>query len=246
MFRPVDQDRDQSYFLYATTQDQLDFLRFPLGSQSKAETRQLARDYGIGIADKPDSQDICFVPQGRYNAIVEKLRPDAVRPGKIVHRDGRVLGAHEGVHNFTIGQRRGLGLATGEPLYVIRLDAQNNAVIVGPREALGAFRMRLRAFNWIGDTPVEHWPDNGLDVSVRVRSTRKPCPAILRRDEDGFSVDIIDGEEGIAPGQACVIYENGDTQARVLGGGTIAQVVHEQVRPVGTGDVTRSDDRLRL
>ncbi|HRK25264.1 MAG TPA: tRNA 2-thiouridine(34) synthase MnmA, partial [Beijerinckiaceae bacterium] len=133
MFRPVDQERDQSYFLFATTQEQLDFLRFPLGGMTKAETRALARDFGIAIADKPDSQDICFVPQGRYNALIEKLKPEAVRPGEIVHIDGRVLGRHEGIHNFTIGQRRGLGLATGEPLFVLRLEAASATVIVGPR-----------------------------------------------------------------------------------------------------------------
>ena len=238
MFRPVDQDRDQSYFLFATTQAQLDFLRFPLGSQSKAETRQLGRDLNIAIADKADSQDICFVPQGRYSAIVEKLRPDTLRAGNIVHLDGRVMGRHEGIHNFTIGQRRGLGLATGEPLHVIRLDAPGNAVIVGPREALGAFRMRLRDFNWIGGDAGSGWSHAGLPVSVRVRSTRKPCPATLRRDDEGVWVEILDGEEGIAPGQACVVYENSNPRSRVLGGGVIARVLHADALPAVQVSIT--------
>ena len=221
MFRPIDQDRDQSYFLYATTQEQLDFLRFPLGRLSKPETRQLARDFGIAIADKPDSQDICFVPMGRYNALIEKLKPDAVHPGEIVHVDGRVLGRHDGIHNFTIGQRRGLGLATGEPLFVIRLDAAARQVVVGPREALNAHHLHLRDFNWIGDGPAESWPATGLEVTARVRSSRKPCPALLKRHGHMVSVEIIDGEEGIAPGQACVLYEGSEAHARVLGGGTI-------------------------
>lgn len=221
MFRPLDQDRDQSYFLYATTQEQLDFLRFPLGRYPKAETRARARDLGISIADKPDSQDICFVPAGRYNALVEKLRPEAVRPGEIVHLDGRVLGKHEGIHNYTIGQRRGLGLATGEPLFVVRLDAVARQVIVGPREALSAHRLTLRDFNWIGDGSPENWPAGGVEVTARVRSTRKPCLAVLQREGETFVVDIHNGEEGIAPGQACVLYDGAGAQARVLGGGTI-------------------------
>ena len=221
MFRPVDQERDQSYFLYATTQEQLDFLRFPLGTLTKAETRQLARDLGIVIADKADSQDICFVPAGRYNQLIEKLKPEAVRPGEIVHLDGRVLGRHDGIHNFTIGQRRGLGLATGEPLFVIRLDAAQRQVVVGPREALNAHRLRLRDVNWIGDGAVEALDGEGLAVTVRVRSSRRPCPALLRREGAGFVVDIHDGEEGIAPGQACVVYDGAGEGARVLGGGTI-------------------------
>ena len=224
MFRPIDQDRDQSYFLFATTQDQLDFLRFPLGGKPKAETRQIARAMGIAIADKPDSQDICFVPMGRYNALVEKLRPDAVKPGEIVHLDGRVLGRHEGIHNYTIGQRRGLGLAVGEPLFVIRLDADKRQVIVGPREALSAYRLRLRDFNWIGDCPPEAWPEAGIEATARVRSTRKPCAAIVRREGEGIVVEIVEGEEGIAPGQGCVLYDSSAAQARVLGGGTIAGV----------------------
>lgn len=224
MFRPADAERDQSYFLYATTQDQLDFLRFPLGAMTKAEVREIAREIGISVADKADSQDICFVPTGRYNALIEKLRPDALKPGDIVHLDGRVLGRHEGIHNFTIGQRRGLGLSVGEPLFVVRLDPASHAVIVGPREALSANVLRLRDFNWIGDLPVEAWPVEGIEITVRVRSTRKPCPAIVHHDGEGVAIEIAGGEEGIAPGQACVIYDSVGAQARVLGGGTIDKV----------------------
>ena len=221
MFRPIDQDRDQSYFLYATTQEQLDFLRFPLGTLTKPETRELARSLGIAIADKADSQDICFVPMGRYNALVEKLKPEAVHPGSIVHLDGRVLGHHDGIHNFTVGQRRGLGLATGEPLFVVRLDAARHQVIVGPREALSAHRLRLRDVNWIGDVPDAVRDGAELAVTARVRSSRKPCPAVLSRHDGMVYVTIPGGEEGIAPGQACVLYADGSDRARVLGGGTI-------------------------
>ncbi|HRJ70383.1 MAG TPA: tRNA 2-thiouridine(34) synthase MnmA [Beijerinckiaceae bacterium] len=225
MFRPADQSRDQSYFLYATTQDQLDFLRFPLGRLTKAETREIARGAGIAVADKPDSQDICFVPQGRYDAIVEKLRPEAARPGDIVHLDGRVLGRHQGVHLYTIGQRRGLGLATGEPLHVIRLDAAANRVMVGPRSALSASRLALRDFNWLGDGVPDAWGQSGFEAMVRVRSTRKPCPALLHWRGGRVEVEISGGEEGIAPGQACVVYGHEASGARVFGGGTIDRVL---------------------
>lgn len=245
MFRPSDAERDQSYFLYATTQDQLDFLRFPLGAMTKAAVRDIARDIGIAVADKADSQDICFVPTGRYNALIEKLRPDALRPGEIVHLDGRVLGRHEGIHNFTIGQRRGLGLAVGEPLFVVRLDSANGAVVVGPREALSANILRLRDFNWIGDVPVKAWPEEGLDVTVRVRSTRKPCPANVRRQGERIVIEIAGGEEGIAPGQACVIYDGIGAKARVLGGGTIDRVGQAASLPLPAADLGTRTALLR-
>lgn len=233
MFRPADAERDQSYFLFATTQEQLDYLRFPLGALSKPETRALAHEFGIMVADKPDSQDICFVPMGRYNSLIEKLRPDAVLPGEIVHLDGRVLGQHQGIHNFTVGQRRGLGLATGEPLFVIRLDADRRQVIVGSREALSARRLALRDFNWIGDGDVGPLASAGLAVTARVRSSRKPCPAVLRRAGEDFVVEIADGEEGIAPGQACVLYDGAGERARVLGGGTIDRGEASAFAPAG-------------
>jgi tRNA-specific 2-thiouridylase len=221
LYRAADPERDQSYFLYATTREQLDFLRFPLGARPKSETRELARHFGLAIADKADSQDICFVPNGRYADLIEKLRPEAATPGEIVHLDGRVLGQHEGVIRYTVGQRRGLGLSGGEPLYVVALDAAQARVIVGPREALATRTIRLRDVNWIGDDTLEPIGAEGLPVAVRVRSTRAPKPALLRRGADGLEVELAAGEEGVAPGQACVFYESDDMDARVLGGGTI-------------------------
>lgn len=221
LYRPADAERDQSYFLYATTQHQLDRLRFPLGGMTKAETRALAREIGLSIADKADSQDICFVPSGNYAALVEKLKPEATRPGIIRHVDGRVMGQHDGIIRYTIGQRKGLGIAAREPLYVIRIDAEAAEVIVGPREALAVHTLRLRDVNWLGDVPLNALPEAGMDVAVRVRSTRPPRPAVIRMDALGLRIDITDGEEGVAPGQACVFYDMMGDEARVLGGGTI-------------------------
>lgn len=222
LFRPADLDRDQSYFLFATAQQQLDRLRFPLGGMTKPEARALAREFGLTIADKADSQDICFVPSGRYAELVEKLRPDAAMPGEIRDLDGRVLGQHRGVIHFTIGQRRGLGIAAREPLYVIRLDAAERAVIVGPREALAVRSVTLRDVNWLGEPDLAELPPDGLELFARVRSTRAPKPAVLRQSAEGAIVEIAGGEEGVAPGQACVLYADDGVGARVLGGGTIA------------------------
>ncbi|KAF0134046.1 MAG: tRNA-specific 2-thiouridylase [Xanthobacteraceae bacterium] len=219
LYRPVDADRDQSYFLFATTPDQLDLLRFPLGGMTKPETREHARRFGLSIADKADSQDICFVPTGRYTAIVEKLKPEAAEAGNIVHVDGRVLGRHEGVMRFTVGQRRGIGIAAHEPLYVVGLDAGLRQVIVGPREALATHTIVLRDFNWLGD----NLPRDGetLACYAKVRSTRPPRPAHLRMAGDVAEIELLDGEEGVAPGQACVLYDGAEGPARVLGGGFI-------------------------
>jgi tRNA-uridine 2-sulfurtransferase len=228
LFRAADGDRDQSYFLYATTQEQLELLRFPLGHlKSKAETRVLAQRFGLEVADKPDSQDICFVPEGRYAELVRKLRPDAAEPGEIAHLDGRVLGRHDGVINFTIGQRKGLGIAAGEPLYVVRIDAAARRVIVGPRAALAVRRVRLADVNWLGG----ELTDDGLDVAARVRSTRAPRPGVVRLVDGEPVVELLDAEEGVAPGQACVLYDSNRPDARVLGGGTIAR------EPAVVGDV---------
>ncbi|HEV7260518.1 MAG TPA: tRNA 2-thiouridine(34) synthase MnmA [Bosea sp. (in: a-proteobacteria)] len=221
LFRAADPNRDQSYFLYATTQEQLDLLRFPLGGIDKAQTRALAAELGLGIADKPDSQDICFVPNGRYADVIERLKPGAARPGDIVHLDGRVLGRHDGVLRYTVGQRKGLGLSTPEPLYVLRLDADAARVIVGPREALSVREIRLRDLNWLGETALDALPPEGLDVAVRVRSTRPPREARLLRDDTGLRIELANDEEGVSPGQACVIYADAGPGARVLGGGTI-------------------------
>ncbi len=221
LFRPIDSERDQSYFLFATTQEQIDYLRFPLGGLSKAETRALAEEMGLVVAQKADSQDICFVPQGKYADIITKLRPDSALGGDIVHLDGRVLGRHEGILHYTIGQRKGLGVATGEPLYVIYLDARSRRVIVGPKEALETHRVYLRDINWLGDQPLADEARDGFACFAKVRSTRPPAPAMLHADENGVYVDLEIGEAGIAPGQACVLYSAPGADARVYGGGFI-------------------------
>jgi tRNA-specific 2-thiouridylase len=221
LHRPADADRDQSYFLFATTQEQIDFLRFPLGDMTKDETRRHAAAMGLLVADKPDSQDICFVPNGNYADIITKLRPNAALAGDIIHIDGRVLGRHDGILRFTIGQRKGLGVATGEPLFVVKLDARTRRVIVGPREALDTRIVHLREMNWLGDLALEAVPAEGLEVLARVRSTRPPAPARLFHRNGRSRVELGDGESGIAPGQACVLYDGEGAGARVLGGGFI-------------------------
>jgi tRNA-specific 2-thiouridylase len=225
LYRASDASRDQSYFLYATTSAQLDMLRFPLGDRTKAETRALAAHFGLSVAEKADSQDICFVPTGRYVEVIEKLRPGAGRPGDVVHLDGRVLGRHRGVMHYTVGQRKGLGIAGGEPLYVLRLDAERAEVVVGPRAALGVGQIVLDGLNWLGDLPVEEWPDDGLEVAVKVRSTRPPRAATLTRHGGIYSALLETPEEGVAPGQACVIYDSMAQGARLLGGGVIARTL---------------------
>jgi tRNA-uridine 2-sulfurtransferase len=217
----ADADRDQSYFLFATTQQQLDYLRFPLGDMTKPQARELARRFGLDVADKQDSQDICFVPTGRYTDIIGRLKPGAIEPGDIVDLDGRVIGRHQGIVHFTVGQRKGLGIAAGAPLYVVKLDAATRRVVVGPREALRMDRIRLRDVNWIGDGALERVIGDGIDMFVRVRSTRPPQPACLRLVDGGYDVELVAGEEGVSPGQACVFYDAPDGQARVLGGGFI-------------------------
>jgi tRNA-uridine 2-sulfurtransferase len=225
LVRAADPDRDQSYFLYATTQEQLDLLRFPLGHlASKEETRALARKYGLEVSEKSDSQDICFVPEGRYAELVQKLRPDAAEPGEIVHLDGRVLGHHAGVIGYTVGQRKGLGIAAADPLYVVRINAAERRIIVGPRVALETRKLRLREVNWLGDVPPERWPAEGVDIAARVRSARAPKPGLLRLSGGEMIVELFDAEEGVAPGQACVLYDSPAPDARVLGGGTIERM----------------------
>nr|MEC9422678.1 tRNA 2-thiouridine(34) synthase MnmA [Pseudomonadota bacterium] len=219
LFRPADLDRDQSYFLFATTQDQLDFIRFPLGGMPKSKVRELAAEFGLTVANKPDSQDICFVPNGDYAEVIRKLRPNAAEPGQIVHMDGRVLGEHDGIIHYTIGQRRGLGVATGDPLYVVRLDPDERRVVVGPREALATRTILLREMNWIGDQPLDEGDE--IELFAKVRSTRPPAPATLRILNGKAFVDLANGETGVAPGQACVFFDTDDETARVLGGGWI-------------------------
>lgn len=231
LHRAADASRDQSYFLFATTREQLDYLRFPLGDLPKTQVRELAERFNLPVASKPDSQDICFVPEGSYATVVEKLRPGAGRGGEIVHLDGRVLGEHNGVIHYTIGQRRGLGVATGDPLYVVKIDAPNRRVIVGPREALMTSGLLLEELNWLGEGSLEASADAGTPVLVRVRSTRPPVPARLGWS-DGVPVIWFDGyEEGVARGQAAVLYD-AEGSTRILGGGFILKAIPADERVV--------------
>lgn len=212
----ADPRRDQSYFLFATTRVELDFLRFPLGHLRKDEVRREAARLGLPVAEKPDSQDICFVPSGRYADVIAKLRPNAIEAGDIVDATGRAVGRHAGIVHYTIGQRRGVGGGESEPQYVVRLDAVNRQVVVGPKRALQVGACRLRGVNWLGDeTP----PETGLVATVRVRSTRPPVPAVMVPvAEGGADLRFDAAETGVAPGQAAVLYDG----ERVLGGGWIA------------------------
>ena len=251
LFRAREEERDQSYFLFGTTREQLDILRFPLGERAKSETRDLARKFGLPVADKHDSQDICFVPTGHYADVIERLKPGAAEPGSIVDVDGRVLGSHSGIIHFTIGQRRGLGVAAGAPLYVVRLDAEHRQVVVGPRAALRTSRILLRDVNWIGEGSIEEAladdrrafaaPASPLrrrrrEVFVKVRSSRPPQAGWLMAANDGYEVELVDGEEGVSPGQACVFYDAGAGQARVLGGGFIRSAVAASDRTRAAGE----------
>jgi len=218
----VDNSRDQSYFLFSTTNEQLEFLRFPLGGLgSKKETRMLAKKFDLNVSDKPDSQDICFVPNGNYASVIEKLRPEAMDPGEIVDHEGNFVGTHQGVINYTVGQRRGLGIGGLEkPLYVIKLDVEEKKVIVGPKALLKTTHVPFEHINCLGDRSLpskKEW-----HLSVKVRSTRPPREAILRPINDySASVELVTPEEGVSPGQACVFYERKGT--RVLGGGWITR-----------------------
>ncbi|PZX11072.1 tRNA 2-thiouridine(34) synthase MnmA [Celeribacter halophilus] len=216
----ADANRDQSYFLFSTTPEQLDYLRFPLGHlPSKDATRALAAKYGLSVAEKPDSQDICFVPNGNYASVIEKLRPGAAEPGEIVDHNGVVRGTHEGVIHYTIGQRRGLGIGgLTEPLYVVKLDVDNRRVIVGPKEMLATRKIPVREINWLGDEPFTSREEWVLDV--KVRSTRPPREAIIRPiSETEAEVELVVAEEGVSPGQACVFYD--PDGSRIFGGGWI-------------------------
>jgi tRNA-uridine 2-sulfurtransferase len=222
--RAVDPDRDQSYFLFTTTREQLAQLWFPLGHMPKARVRELALELNLPVAAKPDSQDICFVPSGRYADVISRLRPDAVEGGEIVHIDGRVLGRHDGIINFTVGQRRGLKIPGPDMLFVVRLDASAKRVIVGPREALRTTELTLRAVNWLGAPELAHADAAPIELFVRLRSSQAPQAARITWLTDGAArVLLHSGDHGIAAGQACVLYATGDADARVLGGGYIAR-----------------------
>lgn len=220
MLTPVDMARDQSYFLFATTQDQLDYLRFPLARFSKDKIRALAAELGLDVAAKPDSQDICFVPEGNYAGVIAKLAPQGVADGEIVHNDGRVLGKHEGIINYTIGQRRGIGISDANPLYVTGLDAATATVFVGPKEALKKNVIHLKDLNWLDAQAVSDVAAERA-VFVKLRSTRPASAAILQASKEEISVKLKQADFGISAGQACVIYERTGSGARVLGGGFI-------------------------
>jgi len=225
LHRAADPAKDQSYFLFATTREQLDFVRFPLGGLDKPQVRAEATLLGLSVADKPDSQDICFVPEGKYTTVIDRLRPQGAVPGDIVHMDGRVLGRHEGVTRYTVGQRRGLNIAVGEPLFVVKLNADARQVIVGPREALLTASLRLKEINWLGEQEsLDAAARQGQPVLARVRSTREPAPGRLAMLDGAAAVVFDAAEEGVAPGQACVLYDPADND-RVLGGGFIAATV---------------------
>jgi tRNA-specific 2-thiouridylase len=214
LHRAADPARDQSYFLFATTREQLEFLRFPLGGLPKDEVRAFARRFDLPVAAKPDSQDICFVPNGSYARIVEKLRPEAAEPGDIVDLAGQIVGRHDGIIHFTIGQRRGLGVSGGEALYVVRLEPATRRVVVGPKSALARTRLSLRQVNWLDGAA----PADGIEVEVKLRSTSTPIPATWRGRADGGAEVVLHRPElGVAPGQACVAYRG----SQVLGGGWI-------------------------
>ena len=219
-------------------------LRFPLGEMPKPAVRDLAREFGLSVADKHDSQDICFVPQGRYTDVIERLKPEAAEPGDIVHTDGRYLGRHTGVVRYTVGQRRGLGVSTGEPLYVVRIDAARRQVVVGPREALATQRVHLRDVNWIGDGALSDLAGD-REVAVRVRSTRPPQAALLRVVGGEVEVELAEGEYGVSPGQACVIYDDASDRARVLGGGVIRSTLRPSLPASEQAESLKQDNAPR-
>jgi tRNA-specific 2-thiouridylase len=241
----VDEHRDQSYFLFATTQEQLDFLRFPLGDLEKTETRKIAERFGLSVADKPDSQDICFVPNGSYANIVQKLKPDAGEPGDIVHVDGRVLGRHDGLIHYTVGQRRGLAVAVGEPLYVVRLEPETHRLIVGPRAASLCAKIELNDPNWLGGRAglagLACAGDEGLNVQVKHRAREPAVDATVRVANGASEIWFEKPQTGVAPGQACVVYQG----SKILGGGWIKQApliadqapLIPEVKPVGAADL---------
>ena len=224
MYRAKDFSRDQSYFLFSTTQDQLDYLRFPLGDIEKMETRNIAKKLNLNVAEKPDSQDICFVPNGDYSSVIKKFRPESFNSGKIIDIKGKVIGQHDGIINYTIGQRRGIKIADKDPLYVIKIDNNNNTIVVGPKEALKINQIILRELNILGNK-------NELEkeIKIKVRSTGKLLRAKVKINTNKAEVNILDGESGISPGQACVFYLNDEAGDKVLGGGWIDKTFNKNL-----------------
>ena len=224
MYRAKDFSRDQSYFLFSTTQDQLDYLRFPLGDIEKMETRNIAKKLNLNVAEKPDSQDICFVPNGDYSSVIKKFRPESFNPGKIIDIKGKVIGQHDGIINYTIGQRRGIKIADKDPLYVIKIDNNNNTIVVGPKEALKINKIILRELNILGSKK-----EFEKEIKIKVRSTGKLLRAKVKINTNKAEVNILDGESGISPGQACVFYLNDEAGDKVLGGGWIDKTFNKNL-----------------
>ena len=216
MYRAKDQNRDQSYFLFGTSQEQLDYLRFPLGQIDKSETRSIAQKLKLNVADKPDSQDICFVPNGDYSSVIRKFRPESFKPGKILDISGKQIGEHEGIINYTIGQRKGIKISNDKPLYVVNINADNNTIIVGAKEFLEIKEIKLRDLNLLGNEK-----DFENLINIKVRSTGKLLKAKIFISDNNAKVEILDSETGISPGQACVFYSQDDFGDKVLGGGWI-------------------------
>ena len=224
MYRAKDLTRDQSYFLFSTSQEQLDFLRFPLGDIEKTETRNIAKKLNLNVAEKPDSQDICFVPNGDYSSVIKKFRPDSFNPGDILDTKGEKIGQHDGIINYTVGQRRGIKIASKDPLYVIKIDNNNNTIVVGPKKSLKINKIILRELNILGNSK-----DFKNEILIKVRSTGKLLKANVKIDTNSAEVNIISGENGISPGQACVFYLKDDTGDKVLGGGWIDKTINENL-----------------
>ena len=224
MYRAKDQNRDQSYFLFSTTQEQLDYLRFPLGEIDKSETRLIAEKLKLNVATKPDSQDICFVPNGDYASVIKKFRPESFKPGKILDIKGNQIGEHEGIINYTIGQRKGIKIASNNPYYVININADTNTVVVGSKEFLEVKEIKLRELNILGSK--EEF--NNI-VYIKVRSTGRPLKAKINLLENSANVEILDKETGISPGQACVFYSKDDVGDKVLGGGWIHKTFNKNL-----------------
>jgi len=224
MYRAKDQNRDQSYFLFSTTQEQLDYLRFPLGKIEKSETRTIAKKLNLNVAQKPDSQDICFVPNGDYASVIKKFRPESFKPGKILNMRGIQIGEHEGIINYTIGQRKGIKIANNNPLYVVSIDADKNTIIVGSKECLEIKEIQLRELNILGSK-------NEFDkiINIKVRSTGRLLKAKINLLENSANVEILDKETGISPGQACVFYSKDNVGDKVLGGGWIHKTINKNL-----------------
>ena len=224
MYRAKDFSRDQSYFLFSTSQVQLDFLRFPLSDIEKAETRNIAKKLNLNVADKPDSQDICFVPNGDYSSVIKKYKPESFSSGKIIDEKGEVIGKHEGIINYTIGQRKGIKISNKEPLYVLKINSDDNSIVVGPKDSLKINKIILRDLNILGSIA-----EFQNDVKIKVRSTGRLLKANVKINENKAEVNILEGENGISPGQACVFYLSDANGDKVLGGGWIDKTFNKNL-----------------